>query len=170
MRTARLSLMGTVMLMLLGGLGSVVVAQSEDEGYAYVTGTETYIEDVTEPTEVQAGDVIQIRGANATYAIETNDPRVTGTGTTLGMALDVHPGDHYAVAGPIRLSNADGAWVGTQTGAYDPTMGWQFVGWLDGMAAYEGLTLFLHGESPEPSDGVWEIEGVIFKSDAPPVP
>ena len=170
MRTVRLSLVATVMLMSLGGLGSVVVAQSDDEGYAYVTGTQTYIEDVTEPTEVQAGDVVQIRGANATYAIEMSDPRVTGTMTTLGMALDVHPGDHYALAGPVRISNADGAWTGTETGAYDPTMGWQFVGWLDGMAAYEGLTLFVHGASPELGDGIWELEGVIFPNDAPPVP
>ena len=82
--------------------------------------------------------------------------------TTLGMALDVHPGDHYALAGPVRISNADGAWTGTETGAYDPTMGWQFVGWLDGMAAYEGLTLFVHGASPELGDGIWELDGVIF--------
>jgi hypothetical protein len=155
---------------LLGGLGGVVVAQSDDEGYAYVTGTQTYIEDVTEPTEVQVGDVVQIRRANATYAIEMSDPLVTGTMTTLGIELDVHPDDRYALEGLVRLSNADGAWTGTETGAYDPTMGWQFVGWLDGMAAYEGLTFFVHGASPDLGDGVWELEGVIFEGDARPVP
>ena len=170
MRTLRLSLAGTVILVLAGGLSSAVLAQSEDDGDAYVTGTQTYIEDVSEATEVLAGDVTQIRGGNATYAIEMDDPRVTGTMATLGMALDIHPGDRFAFAGPARISNADGAWTGIESGAYDPTMGWQFVGWLDGMAAYEGYTFFVHGASPDQGDGVWELEGVIFESDAPPVP
>ena len=76
MRTVRLSLVATVMLMSLGGLGSVVVAQSDDEGYAYVTGTQTYIEDVTEPTEVQAGDVVQFQGVER--HICHRDERPTG--------------------------------------------------------------------------------------------
>ena len=108
MRTLRLSLAGTVVLVLAGGLSSAVLAQSEADGPAYVTGTQTYIEDVSEATEVLAGDVTQIRGGNATYAIEMDDPRVTGTMATLGMALDIHPGDRFAFGDRSYLERRTG--------------------------------------------------------------
>jgi len=136
----------------------------------YVTGTQTFIEDVVPPSTTTVDGVEQIREAFATYDFKMSDPRVSGTFKTLGVAMDVYPDGLYVVQGPGRLENAAGAWAGSMSGAYEPTMGWQVFGWLAGEGDYEGLTFYCHWSSADLGDGVWEVDGVVFAGSPPLVP
>jgi hypothetical protein len=69
--------------------------------------------------------------------------------------------------GTLRITNADGAWEGSWSGAYwdgpeSETDNWS---WMIGSGAYEGLTLSLHfrGHAIQPAD----LEGVILAAPPP---
>jgi hypothetical protein len=163
MRMWRLTFVMAVGLM-LAGMGSVVA--QDDPGdtapFPYVTGTLTYVEDVAEPAiDVVDGTWI-VRDAYATYDLAMSDPRVSGTYSTLGATEDAHPNEVIAWSVPVQLDAQTGdRWTGTISGTFHPEMGWQGTGWLASAEPDDTSVFFLHLESPERADGIWEVEGVI---------
>ena len=173
MRTLRLSLVGVVTLVLLGGLGQVAVTQSEEESvpealteftgrmecYNLSMGT---IEDVVIAT-TDEGDLIrrEWRGPTLSVAVrEISDPRLDGRITVWFnsdeylIASDepawqlsgVTPDEwpRGVVANTFRLTNAEGSWHGS------PYQNWYVDGdnstttaVYTGEGAYEGLTALM---------------------------
>jgi hypothetical protein len=174
MRTLRLSLVGTIILVLLGGLGgTVVLAQDEDQAGPvvaplYSTGTFELI-DGGEGQFSKVGDVIQERGAFIAYEGEASDPRASGY-MTVGVSgswfsAGSPSADTWVFSAIARLENADGAWEGPVSGIAHPT-GFTSVGWLTGEEDYEGLTMFIRGSY----DGTTAFgENLVFAGD-PPTP
>ena len=140
MRTLRLSLTGTVILVLLGGLSGAVVAQDEPAdpmAHAVVTGTIGF-------------------GPEENLHYEASDPRLDGEVTLTQNRLGYEtPG--ISIEATVRvLENDDGRWVGTDTGLgvsdsivtdgieYDTSFRVTYLNIdfivLHGEDAYEGLT------------------------------
>jgi len=165
MRTLRLSLTGTVILALLGGLGGTVMAQA-DEGQAsatYVTGEDTWDESTAE---------------GYLSKLEMSDPRASGTFTTTILAsAEYQPGSEPPGTWPgseahrawLAIVNDEGRWSGHGGAVYHPDMGWVVDGWLAGEGPYEGLTLYLHAVRDDYSTPWMDFEGVIFEGPAPPM-
>jgi len=157
MRTLRLSMVGTVILALLGGLGGAVLAQDEDESESatYVSGLRTWIEYTDD---------------GAIYEMEMSDPRASGTLTESYVSWQEYGDTTPATAAVVvRLEhvNEQGSWSGIGSGVYDPEMGWQLVGWSTGEGAYEGLTLYMHAVRDIYSTPEMLFEGIIFEGPAP---
>ena len=151
MRTLRLSLVGTVMLALLGGLGVVAVAQEEG----------------TEPT----GVVINIVAMSdpgvrpATWTFQASDPRLSGT-ATVAFTIEDYPGATLEALA-LRVVNDEGSWVGTGRGIASQSYGDMQTYILSGEGTYEGLSAFLSVDiAREP--GV--IKGMVIEGELPPFP
>ena len=159
MRTLRLSLAGTVILVLLGGLAGAVIAQDEGEtaaSPAYVSGTLAWLRD--------EGDVQSL------YRADLDDPSVSGTFTLLDQVLDEYPGNVFVGRAQVELVNDEGRWSGEWSGGYHPTMGWQIMAWLVGEDAYEGLMFFMHAESDVFLASTLPMEGIVLEGVPPAWP
>ena len=179
MRTLRLSLAGTVILALLGGLGGMALAQDEDPWFG----------DWLEPTEEGAFGAAghdlprceldksereaeygptggkEIRNLLFTCEVVFSDPRLTGTQTTRFTERGFTDGG-YVNWGTMDIVGADGTWSGWFQGIEDPTGQTDLHIVLTGSGAYEGLTNIRHA-----SGGFWDAltqTGVIYNSDPPP--
>ena len=171
MRTLRLSLVGTVILMLLGGLGGVVVAQmDEDADAVYVTQVST------EPGEGRASSVAETetlyssRDGLITSTDEWSDPRASGTWTN-SFNVDVDPDTGQGVMWTwVRGENDDGTWEGPLSGIEYETPEGDFYtmdGWLIGDGAYAGYTLYVQVDGFQGGGPVRTLHGVIFKGQPP---
>ncbi len=181
MRTMRLSLVGTVILGLLGGLGVVVVAAQTDEGAVeqlslatYVTGTRDFTEFSEGPTDTTEGGLEESYDWRVDYVLELSDPRVAGTLTMLGDYVEMQetgPRDTGVGQGSVRLVNDGGTWAGTWSRAAHPPCGVHTYVWLVGEGAYEGLTFWSMecSHQVEPTDKT-PIEAVIFQGTERSVP
>ena len=130
----------------------------DGEGDEVVEGTESVVV-TTEYTEVQVGQVQQLRGGVVTTTAVMNDPRVSGTGTWQTSV------DAYTTVGPqwgtYRLENATGAWEGTCSGGtWDAGDGAMRTCWLTGSGAYAGYSYFLYAAWTTPGPG--RVQGVIY--------
>jgi hypothetical protein len=172
MRTLRLSLVGTVILVLFGGLGATVVAQSQEPGVFEPTGVKiTYSDDkVVEPeTVTQSPDdaYTTIESVNS-RTVEATDPRLSGTAT---FRTTIHwypsPVDTGVVAHAVRLVNDEGAWTGTGRTINSLNFGRMEMLVLSGEGAYEGLTAFLV-EDLFHTPGT--AKGVIIEGELPAFP
>ena len=156
MRTLRASLVGTVILALLGGLGGAVVAQDEAE----------------EPTGVQVTVTQQCSDVgHAGCDWTASDPRLTGT---IALAW----GDGVAVEGAedsqagLQWTNStfhspEGSWTGHGYILWgEPTQNFLV---LSGTGANEGWHYVASGTDPEP-DGDFEWTGTLYEGELPPFP
>ena len=168
MRTMRLSLVGTVIFGLLGGLGAAAVAAQSDDGAVegsnpptHVTGTRAFTERSDGPTDATDG-----YDWRADYVIEMSDPRATGTLTMLGDYVEIGeacPRDSDMGQGSVRLVTDGGTWSGTWSRAAHPPCGVHTYLWLTGEGAYEGLTFWsMECSHQAGSTDETPIEGVIF--------
>ena len=170
MRTLRLSLVGTVILVLLASLSVMAIVQSEsDEAVAVTHVTGTVVDAVWDDSQMEftsEGGANIGRGMRLTETYEWSDPRLPAVKTSI-LNFNSYPGGETGRgimgATTIRLDGPDGAWVGGAT-----TM--QFVdgrgvGWdtYVGEGAYEGLVAVLQCTSTD-------CEGQIFEGELPPVP
>jgi hypothetical protein len=147
MRTLRLSLVGTVTLVLLGGLGSLAVGQ---DGSAAPVGL---------PTGPAAFEVQLGKTADGAYTFTASDPRFSGNLTfDEGIWLEVLPG-HQVMADTKRLENEAGAWEGPSSG-YIWEDGKNQQTWWVGEGAYAGL----NAVTINTTEG---LRGVIFEGDIP---
>lgn len=167
-RTIRLSLVGTVILSLLGGLGAAAVMAQSDEVSAdglspatHVTGTRAFTERSEGPTDATDG-----YDWRADYALEMSDPRVTGTLTMLGDYVEMQETaarDTDVGQGSVRLVTEGGIWSGTWARVAHPPCGVHTYVWLFGEGAYEGRTFWSMECSHEVgTTGETPMEGVIF--------
>lgn len=164
MRTLRLSLAGTVIAVLLGGLGSAVLAQDEDSldpmRASKFTGTwgEVISEVPMEDWAWMPGPPGSFESLdNETIApFEASDPRISGTWTqVLDMRTFIidEAADIWAPvwSGVVRIENEEGAWSGPFDGFFaDSGHEWYR---LEGEGAYEGLLAVLR----------WAEEGDLYE-------
>ena len=181
MRTLRLSLAGTVILALLGGLSGAVVAQEEEQTATHVTG-KVISGEWDFPTSSRStveGSIQHVLVMQAVRQFEWSDPRLPPMMTSR-MATDAHwyesdanPSAAVPWASTHRLDGPDGAWTATERGFMETDGFESFVLLvLTGEGAYEGLgAMLVEGVSEAPDgddDTIWE--GYIFEGELPSMP
>ena len=163
MRTLRLSLLGTMILALLGGLSGAVLAQ-EEEGTEPVSAT--YFDGVRHWRDPGPEGEFH-------YLMEMSDPRASGMVTEYGDVGHEYkfktPDPPQAWMVPMLLENDEGTWEGVGSWVYHPEMGWHGSAWMTGDGAYEGLTVYLHAVRDRYSHSQMPFEGVIFEGPTPPM-
>ena len=153
MHTLRLSLVGAVILMLLGGLGGTVVAQTPE-----ATGTQ-----VTVTQECSGGTVC---------SWTASDPRLPETLDTEMFTGSVEvEGAGFLDAGfawmDVGFEGPDGGWTGYVYALWgEPTQNFLV---LSGTGADEGWHYVARGTDPEP-DGDFEWIGTLYEGELPPFP
>jgi len=178
MRTLRLSLAGTVMLALLGGVGTGVMAQ--DEGAAEPTLNPDFLATATvdgtqscQFTEFGTQTENEVWGSMRRDFVvecveEMSDPRVSGTSTS------ILNGDCDAFGcvmwGTFELVGPEGSWVGSYTTTLGHGDDWHGLGTAigEGTGAYEGWTYITHSTAFDPYLER-TVEGFVFPGDAPPM-
>jgi hypothetical protein len=177
MRTLLLTLAGTVILMLLGGLSGVIVAQDEDalasDRPRPVSGTAIYVRDLeTGTTALEDGRPV-LRGHMAYDTIEMDDARLSGQPWHIWNRDPVgggfYSGVGEALTGTVELVNDDGSWVGTMRGyiVTEPTTHFWHIG-LTGSGAYEGLSTLLYVKGP--GRRVMNVDSLVFPGALPVYP
>ena len=163
MLTVRLSVVGTVILVLLG---SAVVAQ--DEGSldpmraSHFTGTWSEQLSGVGPDQFEwtsGPGYGESLGNESVGVFDATDPRISGTWTQVNnlRAFPIDPAaDDHATAwtGAVRIESEDGTWVGTIDGYHNGTLAreWNL---LTGEGTYEGLTaIFRWIEEGDAYEGV----------------
>ena len=188
MRTLRLSLVGAVILMLLGGLGSVAVGQDDEVAASHVVGTVTSTRTVSPFTYTHTDDFSHNTGYGAVYevAVDWNDPRLPSPIRSTENWDYYYAGDVGAfgnvgapVFGNVRLEGPDGAWTGIEYGLMEelaegaegyPQMRLMF---LSGEGAYEGLSAVLERKYENDAPSSYDsptYEGYILEGGLPPIP
>jgi len=178
MRTLRLSLVGTVTLTLLGGLGGVALAQDEEASTpAFVTGNEV-CQVIEEANAFPGASVARFRGQVMECEDDMSDARVSGTYTNVANWDGFPDLGKVIVWGTHALEGPTGGWDCSWAGTDDPTGandGLVF-GVCPGTGEYDGLTyVFQHVWNDTP-DGIADgdfgdgtsIFGIIYEG-APPV-
>jgi hypothetical protein len=181
MRTLRLSLVGPVILALLGGLGGAVLAQADDDRpvtATYVTGQQTDAREVDGGGYARVGGIGQYHGAVYEDTLEWSDPRLSSS-MWIAENLDMHDlgdgSEAWTWVGSIRLKDEEGAWTGREYGMGefmdDGLVLRPRVMMLSGDGAYEGLTAVFQ-RSWDPDDPTYHVtvEGYIHEGELPPMP
>jgi hypothetical protein len=168
MRTMRASLVGTVTLALLIGVGGAVVAQETEptlEETVLVRGTQQHVSEI--------GDEGDWLGTTA-RRFGMSDPRLDGEATFdtwvgyLGDEPEWADQPPHVVWSTFTVTNDEGAWHGRSVGFVDHEANeLHQIGWLEGDGAYEGLT-FIEQIGP-PDFGRWDVVGVLYEGGIPPV-
>jgi hypothetical protein len=173
MRTLRLSLVGTVVLALLGGTFAVALAQtdSETEGSdasAVLSFTAPYGTQTDLGTAVADEDRSGYRDAAYTVRFETGDPRISGEMWTLHNWERYRDSQGATIVGLAGIDGEAGAWQGTFHGYASP--GDKYLAYqvdLAGEGAYEGLSAMLFMTDNGSS---FDVEGMVFPGELPPLP
>jgi hypothetical protein len=182
MRTLRLSVVGMVILALLGAMGGAVMAQDEPAAMeefgrpaeeapvtaTHVTGTpidhasdDSAVENWTDERGVE-----HYHGFRASSTDEWSDPRLPSE-TAMVENYDIYQtddGSQVVGLSAVRLDGPGGSWTGTATSLYslpDGTGTGLMV--LTGEGAYEGLFAVLEGDPTG-----WD--GYICEGEMPPMP
>jgi hypothetical protein len=164
MRTLKLSLAGTGILVLVCGLAGTVVAQEDPMAPAEVTGS-IELEHMRSHGKISMMEDVVIRtGWDISNRWEASDPRLSGTSDELST-WHRYPG-FDVISTSLAVENEGGRWVGTSTGMGD-IGSFTDAAVLHGEGAYEGLTAFLIIEWVPPSGS---FIGAIFPGGMPPFP
>jgi len=177
MRALQVSLVGTVVVALLGGLSGAAVAQDEEatapDGPHPVSG-QVFVGHVFQSPEVTEEEGRQVRREfGFADTIEMDDARLSGklwevwNRDSIGGPLK--QGDGEVETGAVELVNDDGSWVGTMRGyaSMGPrTHYWHYE--LTGTGAYEGFSALLHAQGRP--GGPWDVEGFVFPGVLPEYP
>ena len=115
MRTLRVAVAGTVILLVTINLSVAVAAQDEADPMApaYFTYTTELVE------ESPRGNPMVLRDHQQVVAVEATDPRASGLMTTTTNWNTAVLGDEWKVittATAMRLTNDDGTWTGASHG------------------------------------------------------
>jgi len=166
MRTLRLSLVGTVSLVLFGGAGSMVAAQEAPAG-VYVTGTAECRE--APGRTVQEDEAVELHLFRVECTLTSSDPRLSGPGVydTQQFCLKQDAGHVCMGWGTTETTGPDGSWVGTNGWVQDPSRTkipmWGFA---EGTGAYEGWTYWYHvPDLLAPSSPEY---GILYQGPPPP--
>jgi hypothetical protein len=173
MRTLRLSLAGTLILALLGGLSVAVVAQSEEASTpTVVTGNEvcTVVQNAT--VIENTAEVVRDRGQVTECETATSDPRVSGTYTNVANWDFYWALDEAFLWGTTVLEGPTGGWDCSYAGTSDPTGANDGLVFLvcPGTGEYDGLTyVYQHvwdSGTADFGDGT-DVFGLIFEGPSP---
>jgi hypothetical protein len=184
MRTLRLSLVETVSLGLLVGLGGGAAAQETDvDPTVWLTPTKEDVfsvlgvrldenepgckraEDAATRTSMPDGGY-EVLGLPFICEVTYSDPRLSGTQTTLWSERCFSAGGCINW-GTQEIVGPDGTWSGWFTGSEDPDGNTNLYIVLTGAGDYAGLTSIRHatGRFWKPLDQV----GLIYQGDPPPI-
>lgn len=169
MRTLRLSLAGTLMLVLLAGLAGAAVAQSET-GPVHVTGTIDGRQ-TESGASVLTDKAFQHREQTYVGSLEMSDPRLSGEQWSTWNYDEIRPlgANGMVAAGTFGVENDEGSWAGTFSGVeYPGATETLLQGWLVGHGPYDGLSAYLSYVLPH--SGTMTVEGMIFSGNKPPFP
>lgn len=174
MRTVRLSLAGTAILVLLGGVGGVVSQSDEGAGpVTPVTGTRlSATTDTSEEEWTEAGGLGHARNFKLLETVEWSDPRLSPE------KLNVLNFDMYNIGvfkevpltGVVLLQGPDGSWTGLSTGFCDRQYACHEMDILTGHGAYEGLFATILGEHDLEAGAQYVYQGLIYEGEMPPLP
>jgi hypothetical protein len=181
MRTLRLSLVGTVMLVLLGGLSGAVIAQEEvtptdPHGPSFFTLTkgDTLSESEWEWSQGPDGSS-EFLGLESVFTVEATDPRISGTWAEVydfrGWEAPDDSGLPFSpsiISGAVRIDNEDGAWVGTSEEFGSAFNNYEWIE-LQGEGAYDGLTAVVRS-TQDFAAGIETYDGVIVPGVPPDHP
>jgi hypothetical protein len=152
MRTLRLSLVGTVILALVAGLGGATVAQEDAQGNTGFT-----------KKDVECSPDWMV------CQVEATDPRLSGTWTRVENCEENVSPRFEVCTGSVRVENEGGTWLGRSwlSAAITPP---HFVAWfvLEGQGDYAGWTAYMywdeekHGQDPDVNN-----VGTIFDFELP---
>jgi hypothetical protein len=166
MRTLRLSLVGTVILVLLGGAGSAVTAQ-DASGPVYATGTGQCIE--PPGRTVQDDGAVELHVFRNECTLTSSDPRLSGTGVYDVQQFCLKEEVGHVCMGWVtsEVVGPDGTWVGTAGYVEDPSRA-ELPSWgvAEGTGAYEGWTYWYHIPdllAPDSPD-----YGILYEGPPPP--
>jgi hypothetical protein len=169
MRVLRVTLAGTVALVLAGGMPLVTMAQeaaADPMASAAVTGTMVAATDISEGTRTVESGFVHIEGIEVMDTYEASDPRLSGEMTKTGT-MHSYDGGFSVWANSVVLDNEAGRWVGTANGFWDRSAGCAYTMTMNGEGAYEGLTAYLVEDcGPDPIT----FSGVIVPGGMPPFP
>ena len=170
MRTLRLSLVGAVMLALLGGLGGVALAQADTDTakVTHFTGTRLSAVEGTVDEWWEADGIGHARGLHATETIEWSDPRLPSE-LQMVQNLDA-PGQEAVVTGATLLEDPEGYWTGEFTAYCDPDSECHGMNTITGHGAYEGLFAVFRGFYADGPGSDWVFDGVIYEGETLPIP
>lgn len=187
MRTLRVPLLGTVILMLVASLSLSVAAQDEEPApVAFVTGAvvEAYTHDASTVEGPSTSDVrgyelmTEQPGFVIHEIVDWSDPRLpTDLWLTIGYTLIWRGEDPNELDGAINhawrglLEDEHGRWVGTGRKVKDADETYSLYE-LTGEGTYEGLSALLHEVTPADAHGPWPrgFEGYIFEAELTPFP
>ncbi|MEX1345471.1 MAG: hypothetical protein AB1Z63_12445 [Candidatus Limnocylindrales bacterium] len=173
----RLSLVGAVLLALLGGQGGAVLAQAGAEGPTLtpVTGTQASFELVAYPEVGTEGSIETYRGVQFRRTFEWSDPRLPSL-----LLSNVNSNWHVTDEGEVsefaqthRLVGEESDWVGTEYGFQEEGLGSSLgLHVYRGEGAYEGLSAMIaRGDVVDEAGNTGtECSGYIFESELPPMP
>jgi hypothetical protein len=178
MGTLRLSLVGTVILALLGGASGVVLAQMDaDADAVYVTRVSM------EPVSADVGSVSETdtlyssRDGLLVFTEEWSDttgnidPRVSGTwNATFNVDADEKTGQGI-MWGTNSMENDGGTWEGPCSGIeYEPPGEADYFTvncWLTGDGDYAGYTFFVQEDGFQYGGPTRVLHGIIYKGQPP---
>ena len=169
MRTLRLSLTGTFILALLGGLSGAVVAEEP----AVVTGT--FTDEVGEfwTTPMDGYSLGHASAPEGSGTWTASDPRVSGTGTVVDSWEACYlMGAFYPTGciywGTQRIDGPDGSWEGTWSGVDDEVLGRStYLLLMEGTDAYAGWSFVAQVLGPGTGDPN-TFSGLIYEGPLPP--
>jgi hypothetical protein len=177
MRTLRLSLAVSVVVMLLGGLAATASAQEDVESGPVTHFTGTWLSQTTDTSDEEwreEDDIGHSRGVRLTEMIEWSDPRLPSEKQHV-LNFDMHNIGEFRevpVTGTLLLEGPEGYWTGEFTAYCDADGGCYGMNTITGHGAYEGLFAIFRGIPPRDTDaegGVF-FEGLIFEGEMPPMP
>ena len=173
MRTLRLSMAGTVILALLGGLVAVTLVETESAAQGSAESAPlNFTMPYASPTDSGPVEFLEgrIRYPDNAYRnpFAANDPRLSGE------LWSIHSWDTYGdsqgsvIVGRAGIDHEMGAWQGTFHGYATPNderLYYQLD--LTGGGEYEGLSAMLF--IIDNGTG-FDVEGMVFSGELPPLP
>ena len=180
MRTLRLSLVGTVILVLLGGLAGTVLARTD--GSTKVTGSMMSSGSTGSPEFSEDGTLGEDwvghgRGMDWLAQVEWSDPRLPSEVQSV-VNFEAYGSEADGDVGVVVANNTwllegpDGSWSGAWIGWCDEQDHCRATATLTGHGAYEGLYAVLTEQPQEDENGTVTqmFEGAILAGEMPPVP
>ena len=181
MRTMRTSLVGTVILVLVGGLGAAVAAQEEvipadPHGASFFTLTKGDLLSESEWEWSQGPDgSSEFLGLEDAFTVVASDPRISGTWAEVynfrGWEAPDDTGLPFSpsiISGAVRIENDDGAWVGASSEFGSAFHNYEWIE-LRGEGAYDGLTAVVRS-TQDFATGAETYDGVIVPGTPPDHP
>lgn len=121
----------------------------------------------SEVTPMDDATTQRLRDVQAVCDIRFDDPRVSGTATTI-VNYDCHAEAGCVTWGQQEIVGPDGGWSGSFEGLIDPTLTERSVAVLSGTGGYAGMTFVVTAVAP--LDEAPSVMGLVYVGGAPPLP